>query len=99
MSGGSFNYIYCRDAEKLFDSRSIADLASIEEILLQHNEMDVAKDVRRLIEYIKSARNRVEVLHQQLAPVLKAAEWFEDCDVSEDSMRRAIEKYRTEGKP
>lgn len=97
MSGGSFNYIYCRDAENLFDGSSIADLASIEEILLQHNEIDVAKDVRRLIEYIKSARNRVGVLHQQLAPVLKAVEWCESCDISDEDLAKKIEKYRTGG--
>lgn len=99
MSGGSFNYLYCKEPEQLFDDFAIADLSDMADILLANNYIDVARDVRRLVEYIKSARNRVDVLQAQLKPVLKAVEWYESCDIDDESLAKAIEEYRTGGKP
>ena len=98
MSGGSFNYLYCKEPEQLFDNSVIGDLADMEVILLTRNYTDVARDVRRLIEYIKSARNRVDVLQAQLKPVLKAVEWYESADYGDTDLAKAIEEYRTGGK-
>lgn len=99
MSGGSFNYIYCRELDDLFSYDSIGDLEGIAENLYEYNYHAEAKDVRRLIEYILSARNRVEVLHEQLAPVLKAVEWRQSCDFGDADLAKWVEKYRTGGKP
>ena len=98
MSGGSFNYLFCKEPEQLFDASVIADLSDMEDILLTNNYTDVARDVRRLIEYIKSARNRVDVLQAQLKPVLKAVEWYESADIGDTDLAKAIEEYRTGGK-
>ena len=97
MSGGSLNYIYCRDIDDLFSYDSIMDLEGAVDILQQYNYIDVEKDVRRLIEYIKCARNRVEVLHKLLGPVLKGAEWCDCCDIGPEDLAKIIEKYRTGG--
>lgn len=97
MSGGSFNYLYCKETEDMFSDTAISDLSGMEDILLKTNYTDIAKDIRRLIEYIKSARNRVEVLQENLKPVLKAVEWYESCDIGADSLAKAVERYRTGG--
>lgn len=44
-----------------------------------------------------SARNRVEVLQENLKPVLKAVEWYESCDIGADGLAKAVERYRTGG--
>lgn len=99
MSGGSLNYIYSRALGDLFDYSSIADLEAAAQILYKKNYHAEADDVRRLIEYILSARNRVGILREQLAPVLKAVEWCESCDISDEDLAKKIEKYRTGGEP
>lgn len=55
---------------------------------------DVAKDTQRLVEYIKSARIRIETLFEVLSPVFKAVEWFDSGDWGKDKVDKAIEEYR-----
>lgn len=61
------------------------------------NYLDVARDMRRLSEYIKSAYNRVDVLSEQLKPIMKAVEYYEDCDISAEGLNKAVEEYRKGG--
>ena len=95
MSGGSYDYLYCKEPEELFSkSTDIDDMAYTLEKL---NYLDVACDMRRLSEYIKSANNRIEVLSKQLKPIMKAVEYYEDCDISAEGLKKEIEKYREGG--
>lgn len=92
MSGGSFNYLYCKNNIELFDC--VSDLEDIEDALIKYDYVDVAKDTRRLIEYIKTALVRVDVLSNQLKPVFKAVEYRESCDYGDEDLKKVIEKYR-----
>ena len=94
MSGGSLGYLFCKDVERLFNPDTINYILDAEKYLLENGAVDVAKDVRRLIEYIYSARNRVEVLHENLSDVFKAVEWHLSGDYGKESVAKAIEKYR-----
>ena len=66
MSGGGMNYLYLKDVPDLFKQESVDDMEFTEALLLAEGYLDIAKDVRRLIEYIQSAENRIGVLHEQL---------------------------------
>lgn len=92
MSGGSFNYLCYKETPELFNA--IGDLEDVEQYLLQRGDKDIAKDVRRLIEYIESAENRVDVLRENLAGVFKAVEWRSSGDWGEESLQRALDIYR-----
>lgn len=92
MSGGSYDYLYCKETEELFSMATYFD--DMAEALEKLNYLDVARDMRRLSEYIKSANNRVDVLATQLRPIMKAVEWYESCDIGAESLGKAIEKYR-----
>ena len=92
MSGGSYDYLYCKDTEELF-SKAV-DIEDMAETLEKLNYLDVARDMRRLSEYIRSACNRVEVLSEQLKPIMKAVEYYEDSDISAEGLGEAVEKYR-----
>ena len=95
MSGGSYDYLYCKDPEELFGCVTyIEDMA---DTLVKLNYLDVARDMTRLSEYIRSAYNRVSVLSEQLKPIMKAVEYYEDCDYSIETLNETIEKYRTDG--
>ena len=92
MSGGSYDYLYCKDTEELF-SKAV-DIEDMAETLEKLNYLDVARDMRRLSEYIRTAYNKVDVLSAQLKPIMKAVEYYEDCDIGEDTLGKEIEKYR-----
>lgn len=94
MSGGSWSYLYLKGVDELVQYESIGLLEEMSDYLNLNGYEDVAKDVRRLVEYIKSARIRIETLHEMLSPVFKAVEWYHSSDCGKDSVSRAIEAYR-----
>lgn len=96
MSGGSFNYLFCKECHELFEKRNVSELEDMERELMQLGYDDVAKDFRRLIEYIKSARNRVGVLAEMLNPIMHDIEWYCSGDIGEDTLAKTIEKYRND---
>ena len=92
MSGGSLGYLYCKEPEDLFNRLDV--LLDAETYLIQHGYEDIASDVRRLIEYIQTARIRIGVLHKNLADVFHAIEWHLSADYGEDTAKRVFEEYR-----
>lgn len=96
MSGGSLNYLCYTETNELFEWGKVLDMEKAEHLLIQKGYIDIARDVRRLIEYIKTAENRVGILFENLKDVFHAVEWYESCDIGEDSLQKALEKYRGE---
>lgn len=96
MSGGSLNYLYNRDPGELFDR--VHDLKEVEQELLSRGYTDIARDVRRLIEYVLTAENRISVLAENLRDVFHAVEWRISADYAESTLREHLEKYRNETK-
>lgn len=94
MSGGSMGYLYNKEVPDLFDADHLAHMETAEAMLLDRGYKDIAKDVRRLIEYINSAENRIGVLHEQLRGVFHAVEWYISADYGDNSLIRELEKYR-----
>ena len=94
MSGGSYDYLYCKEPHELFAYHNIRILEEMESRFLELGYEDVAKDFRRLIEYIKSANNRVEVLGGQLNEMMHDIEWYDSGDIGADTLAERVEKYR-----
>lgn len=92
MSGGSYDYLYCKEDEELF--KEVANIEDMSELARRLGYEDVALDLTRLAEYIKSAKIRVSVLHNQLRGVMHDLEWYEDHDIGEDTLKERIEAYR-----
>ena len=72
-------------------------MEEIESVLIKIGYTDIAKDVRRLIEYCLSAENRISVLSEQLNEVFHDVEWFESGDISESTLIESLENYRVAG--
>jgi len=98
MSGGSLGYLYAKENDRLFEANTVEDLETAAAVLLNDGYKDIAMDVLRLAEYIKSAKIRVTVLHEQLADVLHAVEWYLSADYGKDTMRKHLDAYRA-GRP
>lgn len=94
MSGGSLGYLYCKEARDLFDCYNQQYMEEVEQTLLRMGYKDIARDVRRLIEYVYSAENRIDTLHEQLKDVFHAVEWWKSADIGDDSLIKRLEKYR-----
>lgn len=97
LSGGSFGYLCYKDVNELMEPSSISNL----EIMVQHLQLygyeDIARDTQRLIEYIRSASIRIEVLSENLNDVFHAVEWHESGDISRETMIERLENYRNGG--
>ncbi len=94
MSGGSWGYLYSKEIDDLMQYSNIETLEEMADYLNQNGYEDVAKDTRRLVEYIKSAKIRIETLFEMLIPVFKAVEWHDSGDWGKDSVDKSIEEYR-----
>ena len=92
MSGGSLGYLYNVSFNDIFDR--INDMEQVEKELISNGYNDIAKDVRRLIEYCLSAENRICVLQEQLSDVFRSVEWYYSADYGKDTMLRHFEEYR-----
>lgn len=93
MSGGSLNYLYLKeDIGEL--QGAVSDMEEVESFMLEKGNADIAMDIRRLIEYIKTATNRIECLAEKLSPIFKAVEWFQSADSGMDSVDNAVNEYR-----
>ena len=99
MSGGSYDYLFCKECHELFAYHNIRTLEEMESRFLELGYEDVAKDFRRLIEYIKSANNRVEVLGGQLNEMMHDIEWYDSGDIGADTLAKRVEKYRQADTP
>lgn len=97
LSGGSFDYLCCKDVPELMNSSSIANLESMVQHLQEYGYEDIARDTQRLIEYIQSASIRIEVLSENLNDVFHAVEWHESGDISRETMIERLENYRNGG--
>lgn len=93
MSGGSLNYLCYKEPEELF--HYISEMEEVEQVLIGQGAEDIAKDVRRLIEYVKSAEIRIGVLSGQLNDIFHAVEWRLSADYGDETLKKHIEQYRT----
>jgi hypothetical protein len=74
-----------------------ADMEDMEQILIAMGYTDIAKDVRRLIEYCKSAEIRIGVLFEQLENVFHDIEWYHSGDIGEETLIKRLKRYRKGG--
>jgi hypothetical protein len=97
VSGGSYDYLYCKEAQELFNPYYTGLIDDMADVLLSMGYEDIARDMRRLSEYIKAAYNRVDVLSEKLKDVMRSVEWYESCDFGEDTLKEHLEDYRKGG--
>jgi hypothetical protein len=94
MSGGSFNYLcHALDLDDLVAKQH--DLADMAEFLAARGYgRDAAQETAALLAKLRQVDIWAEVTIKRLAPVWKAAEWWQSCDSDEDGLRLAIAEYR-----
>lgn len=94
MSGGSHNYLYCKEPSDLFSWSGIETLNNMATSMIEHGAIDIAKDTLRLKNYIEQSLTRVEAMQELLSKVFKAVEWCDSADIGEESLQKVFEEYR-----
>lgn len=94
MSGGRYNYLCYKEPEELLCGNNIDYLEDMCGLLLKLGYDDIARDMQRLVEYCKTAYNRMDVLSHQLNDVMHAIEWYESSDYGLDNLKEHLENYR-----
>ena len=92
MSGGSHDYLCYTDFPEIMEKTE--EMEEMETELIRLGYLDIAKDVRRLIEYCHTARTRVETLWENLSEVFHDIEWECSGDISRETLIERLEKYR-----
>jgi len=93
MSGGSYNYLYCREPDELLDS--LGDLEDMVDRLARLGyAQDAAEEAADMVLTVRSVMVRLGVMQRRLSPVFKAVEWWDSNDSGEDGVKVALEKYR-----
>jgi len=94
MSGGSFNYLYIADSGNIQEKR--ADIADMQDKLIEYGYLDAAKETESLLLLMDSFEVRVEARLKRLSKVWKAVEWECSMDSSREDIEKEIKKYRGE---
>lgn len=95
MSGGSYDYLYIKDAGQLFDYPVQLEAMANRLGGLGYAE-DAARDAFDLLAIIRTQNVRIEAARRRLEGVFKAVEWWDSSDWSEDDVKEALAKYRDE---
>lgn len=88
MSGGSFDYLFCKDAHRLVDAESDVQRMAVQ--LFEMGFKDASKKTRRILGLIRS----IERIQDEMADVWQAVEWFCSSDWGPDQVEEAIDKWR-----
>ena len=95
MSRGSHNYLCYTEFPEIMNRTS--DMVDVEKELIKLGYTDIAKDVRRLIEYCLTAENAISVLRENLEDVFHDVEWYCSGDISKETLIERLEQYRKGG--
>ena len=95
MSGGSYAYLYCKDATEL--AQYIYNLTEMADDLdVSFPGTRAAKDTRQLLEDFNKFMEITDERIQALAGVWQAMEWWHSSDSGRDHPEREIAKYKFE---
>lgn len=87
MSGGSYDYLYSKGLDEIVDSfyyqKAIDKLSTLE------YAQNVVSEMKEIQSQAKDLKARLE----NLSGALRALEWWESCDSSEESLKEACEKF------
>lgn len=93
MSGGSFDYLYCRDFDGLVERAGHVD--AMADALADYPGSEAAVVATRgLLAGLRAMRDRWESpLYRKLADVWHAVEWHHSCDWGRDDVLRVLAEY------
>jgi hypothetical protein len=94
MSGGSYNYLCYKQADDILEN--LGNLQDMADRLagLGYAE-DAATETQELLLIIRQYQNRINASLKRLTDVWRAVEWWDSSDSGEESVKKALENYRS----
>lgn len=92
MSGGSYNYLCYKDSDNINESRS--DINDMRDRLTELGYLDAAKETESVTLMLNAFEVRIQARIERLSEVWRAVEWCDSGDSGEDSVKKAVDKYR-----
>lgn len=97
MSGGSYDYLYCKEGEDIFSYSCKEWLERMSDDLSKLGYADdAAKETIQLLLTIRAAQNRIDVMKERLNPIFRAMEWWQSGDSGEECLKETLSEYRGE---
>lgn len=91
MSGGSYDYLFCKSPDELMNS--LDALERMTDALVSLGYSEPAAETYEVIKVLKQAELRVSVSSQRLSEVWRSVEWYESGDFGEEGPACAYRKY------
>lgn len=93
MSGGSFNYLFIRGGDDIWEH--IQDVEEMANDLAQLGYADdAARETTELLLIMRQSRVRADVIIKRLNVIWHNMEWWRSMDSGEDGVKEALELYR-----
>jgi len=97
MSGGSWDYLYCKGARELLDSiDTLKDMADRLTELNCPTEAGKTLAIRSLVELVRDQLWSLDKSIDSIRDVWKAVEWLDSRDIDQDEFKERIEENRKE---
>lgn len=85
MSGGSWDYFYLKDS-----NLPVGAYAEMAKAVRDAGFDDAADRIQRAALALEEAQR----IHRETADIMQAVEWRDSCDWGDDSIAKAVEKWR-----
>ena len=95
MSGGSYNYLFCKGAEDLLYGQGLGDLNEMAETLLDMGYSEEAKETYAILFEVKKVREELEGRVNKISDLWKAVEYYESMDADIEAIKVEVEKLRS----
>lgn len=91
MSGGSYDYLYSKDAQDII--YRIPDLIRMRDRLIQLDMKTGAEKVQKLILTVEKYTIEADARMDEMYELMRAVEWMDSGDSGLDSVQKAYEKF------
>lgn len=93
MSGGSYNYLYCKDIDDIISMET--ELTWMQDRLDGiYYAYDVAEEMEKFRGYIKTFKLEMQKEIDRMRNIWRAIEMWDSYDSSEDEFKKALEEHR-----
>jgi len=97
VSGGSYEYLYTKDAADLVVSWAITDHGDMARMIARLHELDgedCAAELTEAVLILRAAVRRADTILKRCRDVMQAVEWLDSCDWGPEDVAKALRKYR-----
>jgi len=92
MSGGSYNYLYCAEADTIINR--ISDIEAMRDALVRYDAKDFAVLTQDLLLVLKQQQDLRESYLNKLSAVWRAVEYKDSMDIGIEELQAAFKKAR-----